>query len=355
MQRGIVIDIHSKHWVVMTTDGLFIKVPIKDPLVTTGEEVSFSLAQMPKKWNWKRYVTGAVAAMFTLFFLFSSFFENNAHAQTYVYVEIHPGVEISLNERLEVIRVRPLDKEAKALLNQLKWDKESVKNVVVDYLNQAKKQGYLQKKDEIVISAINEKGSSRPTLHSIRKEINQDPKIGKKELDLHVFTFPLPKEIKQKAENTGLTPGKYGVWLLSKKSGREFPVKQMSTTPISELTNDVSLLDDPPNEKEWKEIVEKEVEKDQTPVDTTDKSKTEQDAEKDQPKEQDQKETDSTSNQKEKPPINEKEEDQPSSTEEPAKNETPSKTDDLEKNESTTGSTSGLTEDSDPQIDKTTP
>lgn len=259
MQRGIVIDIQSKHWVVMTQDGLFIKVPKQDSQVQIGEEVTYSCsnAQMPAKRNWKFYLSGAVAAIFALFFLISSFIEDQAFAETQLYIEIDPGIEIGINDKLEVIRVRPLKEEAKKLLNQADWKKESAVKFVVQYLKRAKQQGYLQKNDEIVLSAINNKKSSQSTLHSIRSTIEQDPEIGKDALSLDIFTFSLPEVIMKKAGSTGLTPGRYGVWLLSKSSGKEIPLDQVSKMPISDLKVDNKLLNHPPTEKEWKEIVGK--------------------------------------------------------------------------------------------------
>lgn len=356
MQRGIVIEVHSKHWVVMTKDGLFIKVPIQDPLVQIGEEVSFSLNQT-NHWKWKKYATSAVAAIFALFFLFSTFVENEALAQSYVYVEINPGIEIGLNEKLEVINIRPIDKEAKSLLDKIDWNKQSVKKVVVDYLNQAKNKGYLHKKDNIVLSAINEKGSSSGTLRSLRQVIDQDPKIGKKELDLHVFTLPLPKEVKQEAENKGLTPGKYGVWLLSKNSGKEIPVNQISNTPISELTDDMSMLDHPPSEKEWTEIVNKEGGKDQTPVEPSTKESNPKQSSQPNQSNTDKKQTNkkelNTDRKHQSPSTEQQKED--SSTNNPADNETQSKTDETEKKTPIEGSSTGSAGDSDSQTNHIAP
>lgn len=262
MQRGIVIEIQAEHLVILTTDGLFEKIPKQDKQVEIGEEVTYSIPQTPPKRNWKVYISGAVAAVLALFFLFPLFLDEKAHAHSHVYIEIEPGIEMGLNEKLEVIQVRPLNPKANALIQKLAWNKKPVKKVVVDYLRQAKTSGYLKKKDKIVLSAINEKGSSTPTLQSIETVIEQDPSIGKKALNIEVFTFAMPKEIKTKADKTGLTPGKYGVWLLSKKEGKEIPVKQLVESPISDIADNIERLKHPPTESEWKEIAEEESPKD---------------------------------------------------------------------------------------------
>lgn len=257
MQRGIVIDIQSKHLVVMTADGLFKKVPKQNKNVEIGDEISFSAKEVPRRVNWKVYLSGAVAAVLALFFLFPFFFNDPVHAHSHVYVEIKPGIEIGLNEKLEVVQVRPIDPEANVLLKDFDWNDKPVRKVVVDYLKQARKRGYLKKKDEVVLSAVNEKGSSTSTLNSIQTVINNDPNIGKKSMDLQVFAFAMPKEIKQKAEKTGLTPGKYGVWLLSKKEGKEIPVEEIAKSPISDLTENIDL-NHPPTESEWIKIATEE-------------------------------------------------------------------------------------------------
>lgn len=258
MQRGIVIEKQAEHLVILTADGLFKKIPKQDSDVEIGEEVTYSIPQIPQKRNWKMYISGAVAAVLALFFLFPLFFDEQAHAHTHVYIEIEPGVEMGLNEDLEVVQIRPLDPKAKALVGKLAWNKKPVKKVVVDYLEQAKTNGYLKKKDKVVLSAVNEKGSSATTLQSIETVIEKDPKVGKKALDLEVFAFAMPKEIKSKADQTGLTPGKYGVWLLCKKEGKEIPVKQVAESPITDLTDNIERLKHPPTESEWKKIAEEE-------------------------------------------------------------------------------------------------
>lgn len=360
MQRGIVIDIQSKHWVVLTEDGLFIKVPKQDSHVQIGEEVSYSYtnAQMPAKRNWKIYLSGAVAAIFALFFLVSSFIEDQAFAETQLYVEIDPGIEIGLNDKMEVVRVRPLKEEAKKLLNQSDWKRESAVKFVVHYLKRAKKQGYLQKNDEIVLSAINDKKSNQSTLYSIRSTIEQDPEIGKDALSLDIFTFSLPEVILKKAGSTGLTPGKYGVWLLSRRSGKEIPLDQVSKMPISDLKVDDNLLNHPPTEKEWKEIVgkvEKETETEQKNT-TKPSNKTEQPSSSDQSNNKEKKPTEQTQdpknppNQKDKSkfetlpaPNKEKESEKPQSN--------PNEKDPEEKENSTSGST----EDSNPETNHAAP
>lgn len=269
MQRGIVIDIQSNHVVVMTADGVFKKIPKKDPHIEIGKEVSFSREQAPRKRNWKVYISGAVAAVLALFFLFPIFFDNQAYAHTHVYVEIEPGIEMGLNEKLEVVKIRPLNQEANLLVGKVDWNKKPAKKVVVAYLQQAKMRGYLKKKDKIILSAINEKGSSTSTLRSIQTVIENDTQIGKKTMDLEVFTFPMPKEIKPKVQKTGLTPGKYGVWLLSKKEGKEISVEQIAESPISDLTEEIKSLEHPPTEREWIEIATEEEENQSTPDDSS--------------------------------------------------------------------------------------
>lgn len=265
MQRGIVIDIQSKHVVVMTADGLFKKIPKQDSHIEIGEEVSFSVDQVPRRRNWKAYISGAVAAVLVFFFLFPLFLDHEAYAHTRVYVEIEPGVEMGLNEKLEVVQIRPLSHQAKMLVEKIDWNDQPVNKVVVDYLKQAKARGYLKKKDKIILSAINEKGSSTSTLRSIQTVVENDTQIGKKALDVEVFSFPMPKEIKPKVDQAGLTPGKFGVWLLSKKEGKEIPVEQIAESSISELTDEIKSLKHPPTENEWIEIATEEEKKQTTP------------------------------------------------------------------------------------------
>lgn len=272
MQRGIVVEVQAKHWVVMTTDGAFINVPLDGSQVQIGEEIAIESKAVLPSINWKIFMSGAVAALLAFFFLFPTFTDNPAQAQTFVYVEIRPSVKIGLNKSNKVVVIRPVNSEAKKLVSKLAWKEEPVEKVVVDYLKTAKSQGFIQKKESLVLSTVNQSDKfHKQMLHSIRSTIETDEQIGKNKLNLNVYAFSVPTIVESAAKSSGMTPGKYGFWLLSKKSGKNIDIDDLAKNEISDLTSDADVseyLDHPPTEKEWKELVKnnKGEVKDPTPV-----------------------------------------------------------------------------------------
>ena len=126
MQRGIVIDIQSKHLVVMTADGYLKKFQSRDNNIEIGEEISFSVKEVPRRETGKHTIRGRSGSI-GLFFLFPLFLKITVHAHSHVYVEIEPGIEIGLNEKLEVVQIRPIDPEAKMLVKKIDWNDKPVK------------------------------------------------------------------------------------------------------------------------------------------------------------------------------------------------------------------------------------
>ncbi|SHF30823.1 Anti-sigma factor N-terminus [Seinonella peptonophila] len=257
MQRGIVVEIQAHHWVVMTPDGSFVKIPNRDPHVQMGEEVSVQPSTVRPRPGWMIYLSGVAAALIAFFFLFPYLSNNQAQAESYVYVEIKPGVEIGVNQQQQVVNVRPIHAKAAQLIKQIDWNGKSVDEVVLRYLHQAKSKGFIQKNEPLILSAVDKKGSAKKTLTGIRTKIEQDTVLGN-QFRLNIFTLSMPQIAQKEAQKTGLTPGKYGVWLLSKQSGKEIPVKEVADKPLVDLTKNLSVLDHPPTEEEWSNLVKEQ-------------------------------------------------------------------------------------------------
>lgn len=288
MQRGIVVEVKARHWVIMTSDGSFIKVPNEDAKVQPGEEITIQPRASKLHHNWKVLVSGAVAALLAFFLLFPYFSGSEAQAKNYIYLEIQPSVAFGINRKDIVVELKPMNQSAQILSNHLHWKKEKVDQVIVEYLKQAKSKGMIQKSDPVVISAV-EHDKTKVTLKSIRSRIEEDKELASPKWGLKVFTLPVPRFMQAEVDKSGLTPGKYGVWLLAQhESKTQIPAKEVAQKSIREITGDqpvAKLLKTPPTEKQWKELVRERQEKEESEhkPKPTDQSKEEQDTKKDDP------------------------------------------------------------------------
>jgi hypothetical protein len=267
MQRGIVVEVKARHWVIMTSDGSFIKVPNEDEKVQPGEEITIQPKASKLHHNWKVLVSGAVAALLAFFLLFPYFSGNEAQAKNYIYLEIQPSVAFGINRKDIVVELKPMNQSAQILSSHLEWKQEKVDQVVVEYLKQAKSKGMIKKSDPVVISAVDQ-DQTKVTLKSIRSRIEEDKELTSPKWGLKVFTLPVPRFMQAEVDKSGLTPGKYGVWLLAQhESNTQIPAEEVAQKSIREITGDQPVskfLNSPPTEKQWKELVKERQEKEES-------------------------------------------------------------------------------------------
>jgi hypothetical protein len=258
MKRGLILEVKEKHWILLTPDGDFVKVPRTNLRAEVGEEVFF---QEERKGvygrKWLPALSAAVAAMLGVFFVYPQMQPNEARAETYIYLDVNSSIAIGLNEEQNVVRVKPLNESAQKLIQETDWQNEYVGDVVVELIKTAKDKGYVHQKDRVVLSGF-EENKSKTALKELEQTIKEE--IKKENLNVDVHTLTVPAEAKNKAERVGLTPAKYAAWLVAKKEGQELPVQTVEKASITKLAEDIQpvskLLEQPPNKSEWEEIIQ---------------------------------------------------------------------------------------------------
>ncbi|MGA9175482.1 MAG: anti-sigma factor domain-containing protein [Thermoactinomyces sp.] len=258
MQKGVIMEVQGKHWIILTADGNFIKVPKTNDFSGVGEEITVQPTPVRKRKRnaWIAAVSAAAAAMLGTFFILSSAAPEKAYAETYVYLDVNPSVAIALNQDRKVVKVQPLNKSAEKLLKQSDFKGENVDDFAIQFLEAARKNGYLHKKDQVVLSGIKEEKESVSTINSLKQVISEESK--NQHLDLYIHALAMPKQVQTKAAKTGLSPAKYAVWVLAKKEGKELPLEKINDTPIETLANDikpVSELLKKPSAADWNTII----------------------------------------------------------------------------------------------------
>ncbi|MBA4494913.1 anti-sigma factor domain-containing protein [Paenactinomyces guangxiensis] len=262
MNRGIIMEVQTQHWIVMTPDGEFVKVPRSNPSAQIGEEVTFQAKRTAPRRSWITAASVAVAAMLGFFFIFPQLSPNEAHAETYIYLDVNPSVAIGLDSENRVVEVKPLNYSARKLLGRIDYKNATADEFVVDFLVQARSHGYLHKKDHLVLSGIQEEKNSVTAIKNLEKAIKKNRQVGENNLGLAVHTLSIPKKVSAKAAENGLSPTKYAVWLLAKKDGKDIPVEELGEKSITELANDLEpvteMLEDPLSETEWDQMIQTE-------------------------------------------------------------------------------------------------
>ncbi|MDR6226033.1 anti-sigma factor domain-containing protein [Desmospora profundinema] len=263
-----------RHYVVLTPEGTFLKVP-KRVDAEVGQEIAFEEVKkpfLPMALPGKTAMVGGVVAAIVLLAVFLPllWIPTDAHAETYVYIDLNTSLELGVDKNSQVVEVRAFNPAGEALIQGLDWKGVPINQMVVMVLNRAQEQGYLKPHDRIIVSQVDKQKQdpevSSKTLDEIKESIGGDPELTQSNVDL--YTLPLPDVLKAEAEKTGLSPAKYAVWILAKRNGLDIAVDQLLELSMSEVMEMVDLtpiLRNPPSEKEWEEWVkeEKQNEKDQ--------------------------------------------------------------------------------------------
>ncbi|PTX64229.1 anti-sigma factor-like protein [Melghirimyces profundicolus] len=290
MSKGILMEKEQMHWVVMTSDGEFVKIPPQGQgSVRLGEEVHFTPEEKPGFFtSFMRYpwVTGGLAAAILVFALLVPLFKPmDVNAQTYVYIDINThtavgsanrghslnqknansSLEVGVNGEGEVISVDginpPGEYMARMVRENLEYEGTHIDEFVADFLNQAKEKKWLHPKDEIIVSQVTESdqevSSSKEeknhnTLDKIKKKVDTDPKL--RGAHLEMVTLPLPDRLKDRAKKLEVSPARYALWLFANSEGHELTrdeLQDQTVNELLELLKDALDPDDPPTEKQW--------------------------------------------------------------------------------------------------------
>ncbi|OYD07380.1 hypothetical protein CHM34_10745 [Paludifilum halophilum] len=255
------MEVGRRHWVVMTPDGEFLKVSRRRGDVQPGDEIRFSPEQNPVYRSRRTWMAGGLAAAVIAFFLMLPLLgPSQAQAETYVYLDLNPSLELGLNEKNEVIQVRPLNQSGKQLLTGMDWEGDQVDQFVVEVLSRAQSTGVVQPKERVLVSRVS---SNNPpvkptddTLHHIKQTLEEDPELHRTDLD--VSTLSLPGSVKTRAEEKGISPAKYAVWLLGKREGKTIQPEELSRLSINDLMARIDIspvLRNPPSDGEWEEWI----------------------------------------------------------------------------------------------------
>lgn len=260
------MEIGSKDCVVMTPDGQFLTVPRQDKNLDLGDEIHFQLKSkrsLAARFGRPAWITSGLTAVAVMIFtlLMPQWATDEAHASSYVYIDLNPSLELALDKDREVVKLRALNSSAKHLVKGMEWKGAEVKDVVVNVLSRAKKARYLDKKERVLISQVEKEKqpTSKKLLAMIEQEVKDTPELSDTRLDL--YTLPLPDKLKREAETKGISPAKYAVGLVARRNGEKLSIEELSTMSISDLMKKVDLspvLRNPPSDQDWTTWIEED-------------------------------------------------------------------------------------------------
>ncbi|MDD2422278.1 MAG: anti-sigma factor domain-containing protein [Heliobacteriaceae bacterium] len=262
-QRGIVVEVTDREVIVLTPSGEFRRQPVAGPAPGLGEEIHLadvipSLRPWWKLWHWS---APAAMALVLLLVLIVGVFQGPetdvvatdtptgekvlvadrglAAPVKYITVDINPSVELGLDGQDLVVTVRPLNEDGGKLLAGQELTGLTAEEAVKNITTAAVRQGYLAPaKENAVVIAVS--GENRESVED--KNLEQKLKVSTQKVLKNdnlptdrIQTVRVPRESRQRAEELGLSVGKFAIFLEALDNGLRVDAQDLRQEPITKV------------------------------------------------------------------------------------------------------------------------
>jgi hypothetical protein len=226
MKRGVVVEYNDDFVTLLTPDGQFLKTNSKLGSYEIGEEITFFPLMDEREeaatrtsrikqrslidlFNSRKVRVGALSVLAIMFFMISflpSF--NNDKVYAYMSIDINPSFEVGIDNQLNVISLVPLNEEAEKLIDKLpEWENKPFDKIVDTIVDESKVEGYVYPGKEILITTvINEE--DKAIQNKLEAGIDEI-RTSYEDEEMVVNTIESDNETREKAQNQGISTGKY--------------------------------------------------------------------------------------------------------------------------------------------------
>lgn len=213
--RNVVVQVQGKYVVLMNDIGDFIKIKNKD--YTIGQRIEYY--SVKKKACFARLLTAAAAVVVMLF-------GGGAYAYytpySYVTVDINPSIELEMNIFNRVIDAKAMNEDAKPILNDLQLSGCDINTAAQMIVGELMKDGYLTQgstAELMVTTSSNNENCAKDILKKAMDALNKETEQNSISANIHGES--ISKEVKTKADEYGVTPGKLVLADLYAKSSED--------------------------------------------------------------------------------------------------------------------------------------
>jgi len=192
---------HRNYTIILTKEGTFQKVrPIKNAEI--GMEVPFKPVKLRKGLSnsaaKKRKLPAsifAVACIFLLLFIPFTLITGNNQPYAYVAIDINPSIELEVTNELTVQSVRPINKDATVILNQLTDLEDKNIAIAIDMIiEKSEEHGMINNAKHMLVGVSYSDEDSNE--QRIREGIEQ---YQKNKSDWDIASFHVPEDMREEA------------------------------------------------------------------------------------------------------------------------------------------------------------
>jgi|GEM_PF-463473 len=248
--EGIVIKLSKNKAIVSTNDFqcFYIK---RTPTIYVGKQVEFTRKDIVSKGYLaiKLISTAAcillvLAAAFRLLGIFNDRGSvSGSKTFAYIGIDINPSIDIEIDEKGVVLRLIPLNEDAKVLIKNLNAGKVEVSKAVNDIIVEAKSNGIVSETEGeyvLVSSTLNDdSGDNNEKYRTDRKKLDSIVSSLKNNIEkngnVSVYLVQADKYERKDAQEKGISTGRYKLFTELKESVRDFSLEKAKSIGVKEL------------------------------------------------------------------------------------------------------------------------
>ena len=228
--NGIVVEIEKKDSVILTNDGLFIKVK------NTNYEIGQKIMIKESKKIGSKMIMGAASMVAAAAICTIGAFAYYTPTD-YVSLDVNPSVEYSINRFDRILDVKAVNDDGEALLIGLKLNNKTIEAAVKETIDKLLNEGYLvdDANSGVVITTSNDELEKAEQL-AAELEKGIQTYLSQKGVAAEVDAEAVALERVLEARALGVTPGKLNlVDQLQESTGGAFNKALWLTMPVKEI------------------------------------------------------------------------------------------------------------------------
>jgi hypothetical protein len=219
MKKGVIMNIEREYLTMLTPEGEFIKTRNRNENYQLGDELVFFPLQeeqisrysiknrlSPFKLKW----ISALTAILLVISFIPTYFNDDVYA--YMSIDINPSFEIGLDQDLQVVKLKAMNKEAELIVQQIdKWKNQHVDVITEAIITKSRENGFLNEGQEIIITTVIEEDIEDEEEAKIEEDLEADLSVLSNALekeDIVITSIKSDEETREKAKKQGVSTGK---------------------------------------------------------------------------------------------------------------------------------------------------
>jgi len=242
-EKGLVMEINGRNVILLTKDGRFISHRISGLCPQIGDEINIENEKQKGLWF---SVSILVAAAVLMIVVFAGKIWNESYMPfmangvvSYVTIDINPSIELGLDKEGTVVNVVPLNQDCSLLLEGLTLKGLKSEEAVDAFIAAAARKGYLapEKENQVIIS-VSEKDKTKDRKISETITEKAEKTLAEKEMQVKIDVINTDFDLREKAEELGISSGKYAILVEAKEAGLNIDTESLKKSGVAKIIED---------------------------------------------------------------------------------------------------------------------